>query len=75
MKTILNFLFQQIVLLLIKAYDKFGKENAYKVIDDFYSKLDNKLEQRLGKDGANKVENELIDLLEEKIKSIRENLD
>ncbi len=71
MGVILNFLLQQAVILLIKAYNKFGKAKAYSVIDNFYAELDVRLEQRLGKEGANKLENELIDLLEEKLRAIR----
>jgi hypothetical protein len=71
MATILNFLLQQAIIILIKGYNKFGKAKAYRVIDEFYSELDKRLSERLGKESASKVENELIELLEEKIKAIR----
>jgi hypothetical protein len=53
---------------------KFGKEKLNTTLNNFYYELDKRLEKKFGKDGADKIEMELIEILEGKINSIKQNL-
>jgi hypothetical protein len=60
--------------ILITTYLKFGKEKLNTTLNNFYYELDKRLEKKFGKDGADKIEMELIEILEGKINSIKQNL-
>ena len=75
MNSILRWVLESIVIMLIKGYDKFGKEIVIKNLTDFWVSVDEKLEKKFGKDIATNLEKEILDVLEEQIVIIKKEIE